>query len=71
VSDGDDSHLLVVTQEVDLLWTMMFFRFDEQLDEWVLHLVLQFDMRTSINWVASDEESNNSNTECLYGKYGW
>ncbi len=53
----DDDDVLVVIQEIEMLRNVMIFRFDEELDEWGLHLVLQFDLTSSINWVLSDENS--------------
>ncbi len=57
VPEDDDDDVLVVIQEIEILRNVMIFWFDEELDEWGLHLVLQFDLTSSINWVPSDESS--------------
>jgi hypothetical protein len=59
-TEDDDGGTLVVSQEVEMLRNVMIFRFNEGIDEWVLHLVLQFDLTSSINWVDSDDSSTST-----------
>lgn len=75
MTEDDDDNMLVVTQEVEALHIVRFFYFDEPLDEWVLHLVLQFDLTSSINWIVSDEDDTSTNevseetgsSDCTFG----
>jgi hypothetical protein len=57
VTDDEDDRMLVVTREIDALRMMIFFWFDEPRGVWVLYLVLQFDLNSSINWAPSDDDS--------------
>jgi hypothetical protein len=46
----EDIHMLAITQDVDEIRVVMFFRFDEEMSRWDLHLVLHFDLS---NWTGS------------------
>ncbi len=52
----EDIHMLAITQEIDGMRVVMFFRFDDdELSEWVLHLLLHFDLSISTGVDTSDE----------------
>lgn len=54
-TEDEDIHMLAITQEIDGMWVVMFFRFDDELSEWVLHLLFHFDLSISTGVDTSDE----------------
>ncbi len=56
--EDTDEHMLVITKEVDWCRTLIFYRIDDQGNEWMVYLVLQYDLNVSINWVAENDSSD-------------
>ena len=58
VTEDTDEHMLVVMKEVDWCRTLIFYRVDDQGNEWMVYLVLQYYLNVSINWVAENDSSD-------------
>jgi hypothetical protein len=71
VTDGGAEHMLAVMLEVDVHCTVTFFRFDELLDEWLLRLVLEFDLSMYIDWVVLDENDSTATETTAWTENTW
>ncbi len=50
VAEDEGNGMLMVIQDIDGLRVVMIFRFEQSVDEWVLHLLLHIDLAATVVW---------------------